>query len=82
MLIRFDTASQEGSPFYWQLYATDANGSATFQIAFNENEPYTVGAFFFRDVNQNDRYDDGDQALANLKLTIDQPCTGGVAQPK
>lgn len=80
--MRFNTGTEWGSPFYWQLYNTDAEGKATYQVAFNVAEPYQVGTFYFRDVNNNDRYDQGDQALANLVLTIDQPCTGGVAQPK
>lgn len=68
--------------FYMDFgYSTDANGAAAIG-PFEFPGPSRLGILFFHDRDDSNSYTAGDDVIADQILTIDQPCTGGVAQPK
>ena len=64
----------------WEM-STDSKGEG-FLPDFNDTGPYRVGTLFFRDRNNDGKYDKNDDFIVNLLFTVDQPCTDAVVQPK
>jgi len=62
---------------------TDANGDADLAgVDLIDDQPHRIGGYFYEDTNDSNRWDEGEAVLANLIMTIDQPCTGAEASPK
>jgi hypothetical protein len=62
---------------------TDANGDADEAgIDLIGDQPHRIGGFFYRDTNENNRWNEGEEVIADLIMSIDQPCTGAEASPK
>lgn len=79
IVVIYRSSGNEGFPF---SMVTDGNGAATLATNEAEPNPFRIGTLFFHDLNHDGHYNQGDELIANLLLTIDQPCTGAVAQPK
>ena len=51
-------------------------------IDFETDRPHRIGGSFYHDRDGNGRYSNGDDFIAHLIMSIDQPCTGAEASPK
>jgi hypothetical protein len=62
---------------------TDASGHADEAgIDLSGDRPHRIGGFFYRDANENNRWNEGEEVIADLIMSIDEPCTGAEASPK
>ena len=64
---------------------TDASGNdqdIMYGIDFEGDRPHRIGGSFYHDRDGNNRYSSGDDFIAHLIMSIDQPCTGAEASPK
>ncbi|MDQ6696586.1 MAG: hypothetical protein M3Z46_03910 [Actinomycetota bacterium] len=60
---------------------TDENGAGAPGL-FQLSKPSRLGILFFHDRDHSNTYSTGDDVITDQILTLDQPCSGGVAQPK
>ena len=71
-----------GTSVSYSAVSTDGDGNGFLGLADRERDPFRVGALYFHDRDSSRTYTRGDDVVANLVATVDQPCTSVVAHPK
>ncbi len=83
LLFSFTTDDDQVTVDFPPDIRTNASGDADQAgITLEGDEPHRIGGRWYRDSDGNNRWNEGEDVIADLVMSIDRRCTGAEAVPK
>jgi hypothetical protein len=68
--------------FHTDAGGEDPQSAGIAGVTFYGDRPHRIGGLFYRDANGDSHWNEGEDVVANLIISIDRPCTGAEGSPK